>query len=182
MIKKYNDIIILITIWIISITSIIIAITESNNFNIRAYFGYSVLIILSILRFYRIKRFKIYLGVFLLLGLTGLLQFSQFFWTTSFGLSASQHSISSIQLHIIFLILILFFIITNLSRLSEFFADISSDDALVKDERQKRRIDTYYDELINEKDEFLQNIIDNREIYQQEYYRAALKIQEERKT
>lgn len=182
MIKKNSDLIILSIVWILSVISIITAISTSQNLGVHVYFSYLILIIISILRFYKVKGFKIYLGVFLVLSLIGLIQFSQFFWTSEFGMSFREKGFKTVEFHTLFLLLIVYYIITNFNWISGIISDVFSENINDKIERQKRLTDKFYEELKLEKNEKLQDIIDNKNIFQVEYYRAAKKLLEERTT
>jgi hypothetical protein len=180
MIKRNSDLIILSIIWILSIISIITAIIASQNLGVHIYLSYIFLLIISILRYFKVKGFKIYLAIFLVLGMIGLIQFSQFFWTTEFGMSFRENGINTVEFHTLFLILIIYFILANFGGISGIITDIFSENINDKIERQRRTTDKYYEELKLEKNEKLQDIIDNKNIFQVEYYRAAKKLLEER--
>ena len=75
MLKKHNDLIILSVIWIISIYSVITAITNSYILGIQNYLGYGLVTGVSVLRFFTVKRFKTILGVLLVIGSVNAIQY-----------------------------------------------------------------------------------------------------------
>jgi hypothetical protein len=56
-----------------------------------------------------------------------------------------------------------------------------SEDPKIASDRQKRIALKHYDELKNEKDSKLQEIVENGNMYQTEYLKAAQRLIEERK-
>jgi hypothetical protein len=177
MIRKHYDLIILSIIWIISIFSVIYASLTSFEIGIQNYIGYGLLIIVSILRYYKVKKFKTILGVLLILGVLNVIQFTYATMTFIFTWTPPGHSYSSFGFQPLFMILVFFFVIINFSDFMRFF----TEDPKIAQERQKMKIEKLYDELKNEKDTKLYEIVENKDMYQKEYVRAAQRLIEERK-
>ncbi len=182
LIRKYSDLIILTIIWIVSIYSIIIVVLDSYNIVIQNYVGYGLLVGLSILRFFRVKKFKTILGIFLIIGSINLIQFT--YSTTSLVLSWTPlgHRFTSFGLQPLSLTLLVFFIIINFSEVSHLLTDLFSEDPQVEIERQRNIDARHYEALKNKDDSYLQEIIDNKNKYQIESVKAAKKLVDERRT
>ena len=58
--------------------------------------------------------------------------------------------------------------------------DLFSEDPKILADKQKRIAEKHYNELRNEKDVKLQDIINNKNIYQIEYVKAAQRLIDER--
>ena len=76
MIRKYSDLIILLILWIVSIYSGILVATGQYEIGLQNYFGYSLLILITALRFLKVRKIKTVLGVFLIFGSLNLIQFT----------------------------------------------------------------------------------------------------------
>jgi hypothetical protein len=178
MLKKNSDFFILLIIWIISVISLIMGILHSYQIGLQSYVGYGLLILISFFRFIRIRRFKTIFGVFLILGSLNVFQFTVSTIALNFGWGKSQFPIG---LQPLSLILLIFFVLINYPECRQFIDDLFSEDPKVIAQKEKKAKSKYHDALINEKDEKLQNIIENRNMYQVEYYNAAKSIMDERK-
>jgi hypothetical protein len=182
LIKKYSDLIILTIIWIISIYSVIIAVVDSYNLAIQNYIGYGLLIGLSVLRFFKVKKFKTILGIFLIVGSINAIQFTYSTYNLVFTWTPLGQSFSSFGIQPLSLILLIFFIVANFSEVSLLWTDLFSEDPKVVVERQMNIAARHYDALKREDDSYLQEIIDNKNKYQIESFKAAKRLVEERKT
>ena len=118
------------------------------------------------------------MGVFLILGSLNVFQFTVLTVTLNFGWGKSQFPIG---LQPLSLILLIFFVFINYSECRLFMDDLFSEDPKVMAQWEKRVKSKYHDALINEKDEKLQIIIENKNMYQVEYFNAAKSIMDERK-
>lgn len=123
LIKKYCDLIILTIIWIVSIYSIIIMVFESYNIVIQNYIGYGLLVVLSVLRFFEVKKFKTILGIFLIVGAINLIQFT--YSTTSIVLSWTplDHRFTSFGIQPLCSTLLVLFLIINFSEVIHLLTD-----------------------------------------------------------
>lgn len=181
-IKKYSEIIILTLIWIVSIYSVIIAVVDSYNISIQNYIGYGLLFALSVLRFFKVKKFKTIFGIFLIVGSINAIQFTHSTYDLVFTLTSLGQSFSSFGIQPLSLILFLFFIVANFSEVSLFWSGLFSEDPKVVVERQIKIAERHYDALKKEDDSYLQEIINNKSKYQIESVKAAKRLIEERKT
>ena len=64
MFKRYNDLIILSIIWVVSIYSVISVIVNSYEIGVPNYIGYALLIGISVIRFLRLSISKLFLGYY----------------------------------------------------------------------------------------------------------------------
>jgi hypothetical protein len=181
MIKKYNDIIILVIIWIISIYSLIMVILKSYDIGLPNYLGYGLLATISVLRFYKVKKFKTILGVFLILGSLNVFQFTSFTMTMAFNWAPFGNSYSTFGIQPISFILMIFLIAFNFSSIIDLFDDLFAEDPKIKLEQQKRIATMNYEKLKDEKNERLQEIVANKNMYQIDYFKAAERLIDERK-
>ena len=181
MIKRNSDLIILLIIWIVSIYSVIHTILYSNVIGIQNYIGYGLLIGLSIIRYFKIRKFKTILGIVLLFGSINAIQFTYATITMFISWKPFGKSFSSIGIQPLSLALLLFLVLINYSEFRNLLADTFAEDPNEAIERQKRNVEKHYEGLKNEKDTKLQEIIDNRKMYQIEYVNAARKLLEERR-
>jgi hypothetical protein len=85
MIKKHSDIVVLVICWIVSIYSLIIVFLEPYQIGLSNYVGYGLLTLISVLRFYKVRRIKTILGVFLILGSFNIFQLTYSSITMAFG-------------------------------------------------------------------------------------------------
>jgi hypothetical protein len=173
---KYSDLIILSIIWIVSIYSIISLIENSYEIGIQNYIGYGLLIVITILRFFRIRRFKTILGFFLIVGSTNLIQFTCS--THTFVVKRIMYTYGIQPLSFILLFLL---ILSNLPDFKRLKSDFFPKDPKITEDRRKRIAAEFYDELKHEKDSTLQEIIKNKNTYQNDYVNEAQKLIDERK-
>ncbi len=181
MIKKYNDLIILTIIWIVSIYSMIAAIVTPYDILIQNYIGYALLIGISALRFFKIKWFKTILGVLLVIGSINAIQFTYATVTFVFTWTPMGHIFSSFGIQPLSISLLILLIVLNFSDFLRLINGLLSEDPKVVVDKQKRIAEKHYNELRNEKDAKLQDIIDNKNLYQIEYVKAAQRLIDERK-
>jgi hypothetical protein len=182
MIKKHSDLIVLSIIWIVSILSVVTAFKNSYRLGISNYIGYTMLIGISVLRIYKVKRFKTVIGILLLLGSFNVIQFTYFTMTMIFAWTPLGDKYSTFGIQPLSIILLIFFIIINFRDFMVVWHELFSEDPQIAIEKQKRKVEKHYEELKNENDTKLQEIIDNKKMYQIEYVRAAQRLKEERKT
>jgi len=181
MIKKYNDLIILTIIWIVSIYSVIVAIITPYDILIQNYIGYALLIGISVLRFFRIKRFKTILGILLVIGSINAIQFTYSTVTFVFSWTPMGHRFSSFGIQPLSISLLILLIILNFSDFMRLINGLLSEDPKVVVDRQKRIAEKHYYELKNEKDDKLNDIVANKSMYQFDYVKAAQRLIDERK-
>lgn len=181
MIKKHSDIIILLIIWAVSIVSIFIALTESYTIYIQNYIGYSLLVVASVLRILKVKRFKTILGGMLVLGTVNAIQFTYFTNIFVFTLIPFGHRFSSFGMQPLSIVLLIVLIALNFSAFMDLIHRSTTEDPQTLAERQKQMDEKYYNELKNEKDDVLHSIIANKAMNRREYIKAAQQIIEERK-
>ncbi len=181
MIKKHNDIIILVIIWIISIYSLTMVFLKSYQIGLPNYLGYGLLTAISVLRFYKIKRFRTILGVFLILGSINAFQFTYSTITLAFSWTPFDNSYSTFGIQPLSFILLIFQVVFNFSSFLDLLDDLFAEDPKTKFERQQRIASSNYERLKDEKDERLLEIIENKNMYQIEYFKAAERLIEERK-
>lgn len=179
--KKYNDLIILAIIWIVSIYSIFVAVIGSHNIAIQNYIGYGLLVGLSVLKFFKVKKFKTILGTFLMAGSINAVQFTYSTYTLAFTFTSLGRNFSSFGIQPLSLILLIFFIVANYSKVRLFYMDMFSEDPKILVERQMNNAVRHYEALKKEEDSFLQEIINNKSKYQIESVNAAKRLIEERK-
>ncbi len=181
MFRKYCDLIIISILWIVSIYSGILVATGQYEIGLQNYIGYSLLFIITALRFLKVRKIKTVLGVFLGIGSLNLIQFTcstvTFFlaWTPpgqefSFGIQPLS------------LFLLLFLILANFSFISETVLDLFTEDPIAAQERQKELDEHYYQELRLKTDEKLKEILENKIDYPYEQFKAAQRLLIERKT
>lgn len=181
MIKKYNDLIILAIIWIVSVYSVIVAIVTPYDVLIRNYIGYALLIGISILRFFKIKWFKTILGILLVIGSFNVIQFTYATVTFVFTWTPMGHRFSSFGIQPLSISLLIVLIVLNFSDFMRLINSLFSEDPENVGERQKRIAEKHYNELKNEKNEKLIDIISNKGMYQVDYVKAAQRLIDERK-
>ena len=181
MIKKYNDLIILAIIWIVSIYSVIVAIVTPYDILIQNYIGYALLIGVSILRFFKIKWFKTILGILLVIGSINAIQFTYATVTFVFSWTPMGHRFSSFGIQPLSLSLLIILVILNFSDFMRIANSLFSEDTEIVAERQKRITEKHYNELKTEKDDKLYDIIANKGMYQINYVKAAQRLIDERK-
>ena len=179
--KKKSDLIIIMILWIISIYSVIMAFVGSVNIEIQNYIGYGLLLVVSVLRYFKTKRIKTILGVILIFGTFKAIQFTTtlaFYFKSTNKIGSQSFSFGFEPITFFLLILLIVF---NLSDFMRLIAYIFSEDPQIKKERKIKRIESLYEELKNENDSKLKEIIENRNMYQIEYVSAAERLIEERK-
>lgn len=176
MVRKYSDLIILAILWIVSIYSVIVAIINPYDIGIQNYIGYGLLIAISILRFFKIKKIKTILGIVLIIGTFNLIQYT--YYTQSYFVKISA---LTIRFQLISFLLLCFLIIVNFSDFMRLINSLLSEDPKIAADRQKRMVEKHYNELINEKDDKLKDIISNKGMYQVNYVKAAQRLIDERK-
>jgi hypothetical protein len=181
MIKKYNDLIILAIIWIVSLYSVIVAIVTPYDILIQNYIGYALLIGISILRFFKIKWFKTILGILLVIGSFNAIQYTYATVTFVFTWTPMGHRFSSFGIQPLSISLLILLIVLNFSDFIRFVNGFFSEDPQIAIERQKRITEKLYNELKNERDDKLNDIIANKGMYQVDYVKAAQRLIEERK-
>jgi len=180
MIRKYCDLIIISILWIVSIYSGILVATGQYEIGLQNYIGYSLLILITALRFLKVRKKKTVLGVFLIIGSLNLIRFTCstvtffFAWTPpgqrfSFGIQPLS------------LILLLFLVLANFSYISETIIDLFSEGPKAALERQKQLDEQYYQELRLLTDSSLKEILDNKSEYPYEQFKAARRLLIERK-
>jgi hypothetical protein len=177
MLKMKNDVIILIIIWITAVISFIVSVLNSYYIGLQSYVGYVILVVLSFLRIIRLKRFKTVLGIVLILGSLNVFQFT----VSRIGLHLGPGESHFLDLQPLSLVLLIFFISFNYSECRQFIDDFFAEDPRITAQREKSVKAKHYNLLKNEKDERLQDIIENKNIYQVEYFNAAQRIMDERK-
>lgn len=180
-IKKHSDLIILSIIWIVSINSVISVIANSYVIGVQNYIGFSLLIGISVLRFFKVKRFKTILGVLLIVGSINAVQYTYSTITVVFSWTPSGSSFSSFGIQPLSISQLLLLVGLNFSEFMRLINDSSSDDSKIDEDKQKRIVENHYNELIKEKDTTLKDIVENKNMYQIEYVKAAQKLIEERK-
>jgi hypothetical protein len=181
MIKKYNDLIILSIIWIVSIYSVIVAIVSPYDILIQNYIGYALLIGISALRFFKIKWFKTIFGILLVIGSINAVQFTYATVTFVFTWTPTGHRFSSFGIQPLSISLLILLIVLNFTDFMRLINGLLSEDPKVAADKQKRIAEKHYNELRNEKDAKLQDIVDNKTLYQIEYVKAAQRLIDERK-
>lgn len=181
MIKKYNDLIILAIIWIVSIYSVIVAIATPYDILIQNYIGYALLIGVSILRFFKVKWFKTILGILLVIGSINAIQYTYATVTFVFTWTPMGHRFSSFGIQPLSISLLILLIVLNFSDFMGLINGLFSEDPKIAVDRQKRIAEKHYNELKNEKDDKLNDIIANKGMYQVDYVKAAQRLIEERK-
>lgn len=182
MIKKHNDIIILSIIWIVSIYSVISAILYSYEIGIQNYIGYGLAIGISVLRFFKVKRFKTILGIFLVIGSINAIQFTHTTMTFFFSLTwpAFDNKSLSFGIQPLSAMLLIFLLVINRSDFISMLTDVFTEDPNDVAQRQKLIGEKHYNELRTEKDSKLKDIVDNKNMYQIEYVKAAQRLIAER--
>jgi len=181
MIKKYNDLIILSILWIVSIYSVISVILYSYEIGIQNYIGYGLLIGISVLRFFKIKRFKIFLGILLVFGSVNALQFTYSTVTFVFSWTPMGHRFSSFGIQPLSISLLILLIVLNFTDFVKLVNNLLSEDPKVVADRQKRIAEKHYNELKNDKIDKLNDIIANKGMYHIDYIKAAQRLIDERK-
>jgi hypothetical protein len=181
MIKKYNDLIILAIIWIVSIYSVIVAIVTPYDILIQNYIGYGLLIGISVLRFLKIKWFKTILGIILVIGSINVIQYTYETVTFVFTWTPMGHRFSSFGIQPLSISLLILLVILNFSDFMGIVNCLFSEDPKIAVDRQKRIAENHYNELKTEKDDKLQDIIDNKGMYRPDYVKAAQRLIDERK-
>jgi hypothetical protein len=180
MIKKHSDIVVLIICWIVSIYSLIMVFFKSYQIGLSNYIGYGLLTLISVLRFYKVRRFKTFLGVFLILGSFNIYQLTYSSITMVFGWAPFGKSYNTIGIQPLSFALLIFLIILNYSHFRDLVDDFFAEDPKTRMEKEKRIALSTYDKLKNEKDERLHEIVANKTTYRVDYYSAAKTIIEER--
>jgi hypothetical protein len=177
-VQKHSDIIVLGTLWIISI----LVLRSKFNLNyivpIKSYIGMSMLCALSVWRIIRRKHFKIVLAVFLFLGCIGLIQFSVS--TNYMYLGDSDNPTSKLYFSPISVILLVLLLALNVGSLSKIYKD-QEEIVPERSNQSQAYLNKYYDELKNKETAYIQQILSTRERWQKEYIEAAEKLVEERK-
>lgn len=182
MIKKYNDLIILSIIWIVSIYSVFVAIVTPYDLLIQNYIGYALLIGISILRIFRIKWFKTILGIVLVIGSVNAIQYTYATVTFVFTWTPMGHRFSSFGIQPLSISLLILLLILNFSDFMRLMNSLLSEDPKIVTDRQKQIAEKHYNELKNEKNDKLNDIIANKDMYQVDYVKAAQRVINERKT
>jgi hypothetical protein len=180
LISKYNDLLILLIIWIISIYSVATAIVNSYESGIPNYIGYSLLIGISILRIFTARKFKIVLGIVLIFGTINAIQFTYSTITLIFNWSPLGQKYASFGIQPLSISLLCLLIVLNFNEFGKLIVNLLSEDPALVGEKKKLIEQKNYDKLINEKDDKLQEIIANRKIYELEFVKAAQRILNER--
>ncbi len=173
--------IVLSILWIVSIYSVISALINSIEIGVQCYIGYGLLIGVSILKFYKVKKTRTILGIFLALGSTNIFQFTASSITFFIAWTPMGHRFSTFGIQPLSVSLLIFFILVNYSDFRELLADTTSEDPEIILERQKRVAAMHYADLKKEKDAKLLEIIDNKSMYLAEYVNIAHKVLEERR-
>lgn len=185
MIKKIlssSDWIILIILWGISINSLIAVSIHSYNLVVQCYLGYMLLLIITFLRYFKVRRFKTFLGIFLLMGTINVLQFTYSQVNLVVSWQPVGHNFSSIGIQPISAMLLIFFGIINFAAIYDKFTDFFSDDYQGQQNRMERSALRHYETLKDKDSSYLQSIIDTKEKHQIESVRAARKILNERQS
>jgi hypothetical protein len=180
-IKKYSDLVILLMIWMVSIYSLISVIVNSYIIGIQNYIGYGLLVGVSALRFFKVKRFKTILGGLLVVGSINVIQFTYSTMTFIFTWSPMGHSFSSLGIQPLSASLLILLIVLNFSDFIKFLAGLFSEDPKMANDRRNQIASKYDNELKNEKNSTLQDIVDHKNMYQTEYVKAAQRLIEERR-
>jgi len=181
MIRKYSDLIILSILWIVSIYSGILVATGQFEIGLQNYVGYGLLLLITALRFLKVRKIKTVLGIFLIIGSLNLIQFTVS--TATFFLSWTPPGQSfSFGIQPLSLILLLFLLLANFSYISQTILDLFSEDPKAALERQKQLDEHYYQELRLLTDDKLKEILDNKCDYPYEQFKAARRLLIERKT
>ncbi len=182
MVRKYSDLILMFILWIVSIYSVISAILYSYQVGVQNYIGYSLLIVISVLRFFKIKRIRSILGILLVIGSINAIQFTHSTVTFFFSLSwpAFDNKTLSFGIQPLSSILLIFLLIVNRSDFMNLLTDLFSEDPNLVAQRQKLVAEKHYNELKEAKDSKLKDIVENKSMYQVEYVKAAQKLINER--
>lgn len=112
--KKYSDIIILSVLWIVSVYSVVQAILGNYILGLKSFLGYGTLLILSTLRFFEIKKYKMVLTIFLFIGSLNLIQFTHSTISIVFHVSSRGNELSSIGFQPYSTLLLACFLILNI--------------------------------------------------------------------
>lgn len=180
MIRKYCDSIIISILWIFSIYSGILVTIGQFEIGFQNYFGYVLLILITALRFLKVRKIKTILGVFLIIGSLNLIQFTCS--TVTFFLSWTPPGQTfSIGIQPISLFLLVFLVLANFSYISETILDLFSGDPKADLERQKLLDEHYYQQLRPLANDKLKEIFDNKSEYPYEQFKAAHRLLIERK-
>jgi len=182
MIKKYSDIVILVICWIVSIYSLIIVFLGPYQIGLSNYVGYGLLSLISVLRFYKVRRIKTILGMFLILGSFNIFQLTYSSIIMAFGWAPFGKSYNTFGIQPLSFALLVFLIIINYSRFRDLIDDFFSEDPKIRMERENRIALSTYEKLKIEKDGRLQEIVANKNTYRVDYYNAAKRIIEERES
>ena len=181
MIRKYADLIILSILWIVSIYSGVLVATVQYELGFQNFIGYGLLIIVTVLRFLKVRNTTTILGVILIIGSLNLIQFTCS--TVTFFLTWTPPGQRfSIGIQPLSLLLLLFLTIANFSYFSGTILDLFSEDPKLAVERQKQLEEHYYQELRMLTDDKLQEILDNKGDYTYEQFKSARRLLIERNT
>lgn len=112
--KKNKNLILLILLSLVSIISIIVGLGSNWSFGYNLWIGLCLLIICFILYFQKLKKFKFFFGIMLILGVFNLIQFAPFRFAIQLGL---------IKFEVIPTIFLLIFIFLNRNRVIDLIQD-----------------------------------------------------------
>jgi len=128
MIKKYNVLFILLILWMVSIYSVIYVIVNSYEIGIQNYIGYGLLILITVLKIFRIERFKTTLGVLLIVGSVNAIQFTYATSTLVFTWTPLGHRFSSLGIQPLSVSLLFLLIILNFSGVLKLMVYLFTED------------------------------------------------------
>ena len=180
MLKKYSDLIVLSILWLVSIYSVVIVFIDSYQIGIQNYIGYALLFVVTILRFFKFKKIRTLLVILLIIGSINAIQFTFFRHVFSFTFSVADQKFPLLGFQPFSILLLIFFFIINFSDFMSLIYELFSEDPNVSKARSNKIFENNYNYLLNAKDAEIQDIIENRNKYMNEYVKAAERIKYER--
>jgi hypothetical protein len=180
MLRKTIDIITLSTLWIFTIYTLFLIVTKSYEIGLQNYLGYGLLAGITILKFIKIRKFKIILAVFLIAGSFNLFQFTYSTVTMLFTFSLGESDFSTLGIQPLCTVLSILFAFAYFPEIREFLQKYLGADNESKEESEQGVVDFFYQKLFNKTDYELNEILNDSNSYQVGFVKAAKKLIEER--
>lgn len=181
MLKKTIEIIILSSLWILSIYTLYLVGFKSYVIGVPNYLGFGLLAGVTILKFLKVRKFKTILALFLVAGSFNLFQFTYSTVTLVFSFSPLGRDFSTLGIQPLSSTLLLLFSIAYFTEIRVFLQKYLGSDAKLKEETEAGIVDFFYEKLFNKTDNELADIINHANSYQTGYVKAANRLIDEKK-
>lgn len=179
--KKAIDTIILSALWIFSIYTLFFVVFKSGSIGIQNYIGFGLLVVISLLKFLKVRGFKTILALFLIAGSFNLFQFTSDTVTSFFTFSPWGYDFFTLGIQPLCSSLLVLYAIVCIAEIKGFLTHQLEGDSNRMEEADEELVQLFYKRLIAKTDKELSWIIHQEDQYQTEFVIAAHRLFNDRK-